>query len=312
MKKLTLLISLIPFITFGQPLNDLCTNSTTIAEFGCFNGDNIGAGDDVNSCSGCQMPNCGRWDEVWFDITPTTSTIAYSLTGPGFSNISIVLYSVPSSGCPASGDLLQSDCGGPPVDGLFIDLSPGTTYYIAISGVDNEQDTFSLCFGTALPVELISFWGREIEGSNHIHWTTMSESNNDYFSIERSRDGYSWSKIGDVDGAGNSSIQNTYQFIDEKPYIYSSYYRLKQVDFDGKYKYSDIIYVENKSNIFYTYTKSEKDGYIYFSNVYCYEFYNSMGQLVLSGNGDSANTNGLSKGIYLLKIGSYTQKFYLN
>ncbi len=76
-----------------------------------------------------------------------------------------------------------------------------------------------------------------------LEWETATEINNDYFNIERSKDGLVWYEIDHIDGARNSSQTNHYNTIDENTYLGISYYRLKQTDFDGLYSYSEIISV---------------------------------------------------------------------
>ena len=71
-------------------------------------------------------------------------------------------------------------------------------------------------------------------------WVTASEINNDYFVIERSTDANDWSPLDSVDGAGNSNAVLTYHYPDNNPYSGTSYYRLKQRDFDGTTEYSNI------------------------------------------------------------------------
>lgn len=92
-----------------------------------------------------------------------------------------------------------------------------------------------------LPVELLEFNAEAVnENKVALTWTTVNEINNDYFEIERSRDGTSFGTIATVDGAGTSNITLHYNDFDEDPYNGISYYRLKQTDFDGTYTYSDI------------------------------------------------------------------------
>ncbi|MBW6480923.1 MAG: hypothetical protein K0B37_15945 [Bacteroidales bacterium] len=90
---------------------------------------------------------------------------------------------------------------------------------------------------SVLPIELLSF-GPEIK-SGHVvlNWTTGTEINNDFFTIERSRDSYGWEVLGFVNGAGNSSTPKSYTFNDIHPLDGLAYYRLKQTDFDGRFKY---------------------------------------------------------------------------
>jgi hypothetical protein len=97
----------------------------------------------------------------------------------------------------------------------------------------------------ALPIELISFKGdRSGEGNAVLKWSTASEINNDFFTVERSPDAVSWEVVGTVDGAGNSTEQINYEFTDFSYPNKESYYRLKQTDFDEKFKYEATIHIE--------------------------------------------------------------------
>ncbi len=100
-------------------------------------------------------------------------------------------------------------------------------------------DNISLAF-TALPVELVSFSCKEIAHSALIEWETASELDNDYFSIERSRNSIDWETLALVGGAGTSNHQINYSYADENPLSGQSYYRLKQTDYNGEFSYSDI------------------------------------------------------------------------
>lgn len=97
---------------------------------------------------------------------------------------------------------------------------------------------------TPLPVELVRFevYPVATEGV-HVTWQTLTETNNDYFTIERSLDGMAWHEVAEVDGAGNSNVLISYRTVDHEPLKGISYYRLKQTDFDGQYDYSDIQYI---------------------------------------------------------------------
>jgi hypothetical protein len=91
-----------------------------------------------------------------------------------------------------------------------------------------------------LPVELLSFDAKLNNDQVDLKWITLSESDNDYFDIEKSRDGQNWAYLMTVDGAGNSVATINYSAVDEKPYTGVNYYRLKQVDFNGEYEYSSV------------------------------------------------------------------------
>ena len=100
----------------------------------------------------------------------------------------------------------------------------------------------------ALPIELLYFKGIPREGVNHLTWSTASENNNDYFTIEKTLDGVDYSILTRMNGAGNSFIKLDYEYTDTDVSNNILYYRLKQTDYDGKFKYSDLISVDNRSN----------------------------------------------------------------
>ncbi len=116
----------------------------------------------------------------------------------------------------------------------------GTHHFI------DDVDYFS-CNKNALgqlPVELIDF--RAEEDRNHevlLSWITESEINNKHFEVERSSDGRNFDAIGLVLGNGNSSNVQQYSFLDSKP-VPMAYYRLKQVDFNGDFEFSNVIILE--------------------------------------------------------------------
>lgn len=101
--------------------------------------------------------------------------------------------------------------------------------------------------GSGLPIELLSFTGEMNAKSNAVDlfWTTATEINNEKFLVQRSLDGENFEDLGEVAGAGNSNTALSYQFSDTKPVKGIAYYRLKQIDFDGKYAYSDLISITN-------------------------------------------------------------------
>ena len=94
-----------------------------------------------------------------------------------------------------------------------------------------------------LPVELITFKGKHKSNTIVLEWATASEKDNDVFMIERSADGATFETIGDVKGSNNSSTLVNYSFTDDNITTGGFYYRLKQVDYDGEYEYSNIIFV---------------------------------------------------------------------
>jgi hypothetical protein len=112
---------------------------------------------------------------------------------------------------------------------------------VTINGTYSGGGT--LCNGP-LPVELVSFNALLVKNNVELNWKTETEVNNYGFEIERSINN-NWKKIGFVEGHGNSNSPKFYSFTDKIPVGGSKFqYRLKQVDTDGKYEYSDIVEVE--------------------------------------------------------------------
>ncbi len=99
----------------------------------------------------------------------------------------------------------------------------------------------------ALPITLSSFVAeRKTNAQVNLTWVTQTETNNEGFDVERSFDGQNFEKVGFVDGLGNSSIGKTYYFIDQNSE--ASYYRLKQIDLNRTFSYSDVRFVEGIGN----------------------------------------------------------------
>lgn len=88
----------------------------------------------------------------------------------------------------------------------------------------------------ALPIELVSFNASLVEDAVSIDWIVASEINNNFFTVERSKDAYDWSELTRIPGLGNHNNEVSYHCMDVSPYSGISYYRLKQTDYDGKYK----------------------------------------------------------------------------
>lgn len=103
--------------------------------------------------------------------------------------------------------------------------------------------------GAALPVVMLSFSVKKSGISAEINWQTATETNNNYFTIQRSKDGSNMEDIAIINGAGSSSEIKSYVTFDNKPYDGLSYYRIKQTDFDGKTSYTDFVSFSLKSEI---------------------------------------------------------------
>lgn len=110
--------------------------------------------------------------------------------------------------------------------------------------VSSEFAATNLC--AVLPVELVNLTANYNDNDEVvINWQTATEINNDFFTIERSINGEDWEIVTILSGAGNSSALLSYSDFDNEPHNGTSYYRLKQTDFDGQFEYSKILTVNN-------------------------------------------------------------------
>lgn len=99
-----------------------------------------------------------------------------------------------------------------------------------------------------LPVELLNFEAKICNKDVCLNWSTATETNNDFFTIQRTQDGLTFDDVSVVDGAGTSTNINDYNSLDNKPFMGVSYYRLKQTDFNGACSYSQMEMISFENN----------------------------------------------------------------
>jgi len=115
----------------------------------------------------------------------------------------------------------------------------GAYYYI---------DDINVHANTVLPIELLAFNATaQNDRSVMCEWITATESGNDHFDVERSPNANDWQRIGELKGAGTSTSEHRYALVDPAPLDGQNYYRLKQVDIDGAFTYSDVRQVDLSS-----------------------------------------------------------------
>ena len=108
-----------------------------------------------------------------------------------------------------------------------------------------------ITYGSTLPITLKSFDANQVKEGVMLNWITSKEKNNEYFELERSIDGVNWTTLGRVHGAGDAEYEINYEFLDRAPVTGDNYYRIHQVDYDGRSSYSHTIQVryKNEANI---------------------------------------------------------------
>lgn len=198
--------------------------------------------------------------------------IGYLLDGSQFTIPDQLLCTTLSCDPPCGGGLSSCDVSGGGVHTYYGDCLNGAiddndmnngsgsatfnlVWTINTTGVDNLSLSFSMrnnagteqwdfqditITGTVLPVELLKFDAKKISQKTHLSWSTASETNNAHFRIERGADGRVFTEIGRVAGAGTVRETREYAFIDERPLPGANFYRLRQVDFDGRFSFSPV------------------------------------------------------------------------
>ncbi|MCP4124733.1 MAG: T9SS type A sorting domain-containing protein, partial [Bacteroidetes bacterium] len=210
---------------------------------------------------------------------------------------------------------------------------PGTnTVTIQIASLENTwtQDMYPVWTlvdnSDPLPIELTAFEGNCNNGKIEINWTTWTETNNDFFTVERSNNGTEFEIVDIIEGSGNSNEPINYTVTDDLPYGGTSYYRLKNTDLAGKADYSEIVAVScgtdendfsfvnaydvDNSNFVVEFTASDNEGYTIM-------LLDASGRLILDTDGVgfggmnkvTLNAGDLARGIYIINLSNGTRTY---
>lgn len=206
---------------------------------------------------------------------PTSSSVTFeicALTGCssnsnviGASGIQALIFNFPTAdglGTCGSGSITGyyclkqlsgtdcSPCGNPKgcLTPTISGLDVNKFYYFMVDGYEGDCCNFTVKFTSniSLPIVLLNFEGDATLFGNELKWQTASERNNERFEVERSYNGEHFEVIGTVKGAGNSTQEQTYSFIDTESDGDISYYRLRQVDYDENFSESYVIALSRK------------------------------------------------------------------
>ena len=141
---------------------------------------------------------------------------------------------------------------------------PNGNHVFYIRSKDDWSITSIIPFvkGSAVPLHLLSFSGKKLNSTIQLNWVTENEINTSHFDIERSANGIAFIKTGEV-AAINSGGRNDYAFTDVHPLTGNNYYRLKQIDIDGRFTYSPVIRVSiNGSELLFTLSPNPAKNFI--------------------------------------------------
>jgi hypothetical protein len=263
--------------------NTNCAGALTVCSDAAFSGNSAGAGvQEVGTCNrGCL--NTGEHQSSWYYFTTTTAgnvnlNITPSVATDDYDFAIWGPYTVSTIPCPPTGEPLRcsytivSGTGATGVSSTnnapATDLTEGTggnqwvqtiaanagdTYILLVDNYAVSFQPFTLDWTvsagatlgcTPLPISLVSFEANLSLDKVQLKWTTASETNNDYFTIQKSKDAVNFEDLIQVEGAGNSTSIINYLEFDSSPYNGLSYYRLAQTDFNGDVSYSNNVSVE--------------------------------------------------------------------
>lgn len=230
-------------------------------------------------------PTTGVWTNRDYDLfLPGTDNLT-NLTISGLKQKNNCLYKIGNFGLTLNG-IQTSNC-----------------YWVA-----------KVCIPPSVPlaVKLDSFQVKNTRQINLLTWNTKSEINNDRFEIEKSSDGFDFEKIGFIKGKNHAS---NYSFKDENPKKIN-YYRLKQIDFDGRFEYSEVISIKNED---YFEEKIYPNPFVDYINIKTKKTEISIidifGKIIFYRkiendeiNSIQIDLSNLNSGIYFLRLGEETQK----
>ncbi len=205
-----------------------------------------------------------------------------------------------------------------------------TTIQIAQDGSTWTEDMYPVWTlvdnSDPLPIELTRFVGTCVNGDIEVRWTTWTETENDFFTLERSNNGNDWEVVDVVEGAGNSNEPISYMVTDVNAFGGTSYYRLKDTDFAGKSTYSEVIavtcgatgsdfdlvnaYDVDQEAIVVEFTAAENEDYVI-------TLFDASGRLVLDFSGvavDGMNKVNLdvqdvARGIYIINLANTNRRY---
>ncbi|MEL6591915.1 MAG: T9SS type A sorting domain-containing protein, partial [Bacteroidota bacterium] len=238
------------------PDNVDCANAETLLlssdfGYGFFTNEYAGTSGDAN-------PSCAFFfgTDVWFTIqVPVSGKLIIDQIQDGLSNTAMAVY---TGSCGALFEYACDDNSStngsmPRIDINDLALASQTIYIQVWRRANVNGGTFGITAydpdNPIFPVEWLDFQASAQEdGSVQLDWITGQELNNDYFSIERSVDARMFTEIGQVAASTKSSATHSYRFFDGDPLRGTTYYRLRQIDFDGSSTYSDVVRVERNAD----------------------------------------------------------------
>lgn len=228
-------------------------------------------------------------------------------------NIDVALFGPVTGGCPNYSGGAMVACNDGNTNVIVNTTVQDNEVYIVVISTENEG-TFSIestINATALPVELVSLNAVANNRNITINWTTLSETNNNGFELQRSLNAKDFEVISWIEGANNSNENIDYKYIDiDISQGIKYYYRLRQIDMDGKSEYSNIVdaTIAHDTRAFGVYP-NPSTGTFYLNGVdqgVDYIIYDKLGKTVAKGTVGTENSpivlNNIDNGVYQIAI----------
>jgi hypothetical protein len=254
-------------------------------------------------------------ETVAYVATNTTTFDAYVNDGVNYNLFTRALSLASAKSTAGFTDMIDHIIGSNEMNNTFVTARVGTpqTYITSYTSTTTDHYPVMAKFNLSslpIPVELLNFTGQFIDKQTvRLDWATSSELNSDYFSIEKSGNGKDYQSIGKVKAAGSSSHKIGYSFDDNSVTKNDkiSYYRLKQVDENGSFKYSKTIAVyqeSGKNNPIKVYPNPAKNTIFVETNdvIKSINIYNLQGILVAHSTTNTLNISDFPTGIYVLEV----------
>jgi hypothetical protein len=191
----------------------------------------------------------------------------------------------------------------------------GATFYVCVNATDADNsssgdEVFAKTFSVnVLPVKWLDISAEENNGKNLIKWSTSMEVNTAFFEIERGFNTENFEMITKVNAAGNSNKTRYYSYSDETAGSKDVYYRIKQVDRDGQFTYSNVFKVSESSleaNTEIAYNSEIKTLFVKGNDVSELQILNLNGEVVKefhqTNSENSFNVEDIKNGMYLVRI----------
>ncbi len=240
---------------------------------------------------------------VWAAITFDNNTGATGATQAQLDLLGQGIYNPVDRGSSTDGFFRSNAAGS-----FFSNNPPSAFGYFG--GTPAANFGWELNAPASVPVELMTFTARQSQQKTLLQWETASEINNKGFQIERQEGANApWNVIGFVPSKNKGA---KYEFIDNAP-LSINYYRLRQMDYDGKYALSKVVSVSFKAEkTLKVYPSIIANGFLTVETTETSDFaiFNTLGQQVMRGKSvQNINVSTLPQGTYVLKVGDAQAKF---